>query len=597
MVLKPAEFTSLTALLFAEICQQVGLPNGVVNIVTGAAETGSAIVNHPDIAKIAFTGSTAVGQLIREQCAGTGKKLSLELGGKSPFIVFADADIDGAVEGLIDAIWFNQGQVCCAGSRLLVQEGIAETLIARIQQRLSHLIIGDPLDKNTEMGALVDASQWTRVNELVQAGCEDFTCWQPKLNLPTKGHYFLPTLFTEVTPEAMLWQTEIFGPVLVSATFRTPEEAIALANNTAYGLAASVWTEDMNLALECAPQLAAGVVWLNCTNQFHASAPFGGKRLSGFGREGGLEGLSEYLRAPALPSSKTEIKAMPAKATANTIDRTLKHYIGGKQVRPDGGYSETLLNDKAQFAGNLPSGNRKDIRNAVEAAENAGGWTRLSPFQRAQILYYIAENLQTRRDEFIQHHTAFMSSKQATLEVDQSIAQLFYYAGQCDKFDGRTRVINATTMALALPEPHEIIGIIGPDNAGLLGLINTVMPAIALGNRVINLVTSPAALALAEIHQVFDTSDLPAGVINLVYGAHNDCLENLASHDSLNALWYFGSAAPVQRLEQLATQTMTRTWINTQAIDWSALTEAQCQQFLHHATDLKTVWLPYGVSI
>jgi len=296
LVLKPAEFTPLTAMAFAEIAHEVGLPAGVVNIVNGHGETGAALVDHPDVDKIAFTGSTEVGRIIRKATAGSGKKLSLELGGKSPFIVYDDADLDSVVEGVVDAIWFNQGQVCCAGSRLLVQEGVAARLVMKLRARMEKLCVGSPLDKAVDMGAIVAPVQLERIRGLVDKGVEEgATMWQPSWACPKEGSFYPPTLFTDVQPSSTIAQVEIFGPVLVTMTFRTPEESVALANNTPYGLAASVWTESINLALDIAPKIKAGVVWVNSTNLFDAAAGFGGYRESGFGREGGRHGLLPYL--------------------------------------------------------------------------------------------------------------------------------------------------------------------------------------------------------------------------------------------------------------------------------------------------------------
>src|SRR5690554_860897 len=296
VVLKPAEFTPLTSLLFAEITRHVGLPAGVFNLVTGDGDTGAALVAHEQVDKLAFTGSTEVGRLIRRQSAGSGKKLSLELGGKSPSIVFEDADIDAAIEGLVDGIWLNQGEVCCAGSRLLVQEGLAEEMYARLRRRMARLRVGDPLDKAVDIGALVAPVQLERIERLVELGrSEGATCYQPDLDLPEGGLFYPPTLFTDVDPSATISQVEIFGPVLVSTTFRTPSEALELANNTRYGLAASVWSQNLDLALDVASRVKAGVVWVNGSNMFDAAAGFGGYRESGFGREGGREGMFEYL--------------------------------------------------------------------------------------------------------------------------------------------------------------------------------------------------------------------------------------------------------------------------------------------------------------
>src|SRR3954469_23255011 len=347
VVLKPAEFTPITALAFAEICQEVGLPKGVVNIITGDGRTGEALVQHPDVDKIAFTGSTEVGRAIRRATAETPKKLSLELGGKSPFIIFEDADLDSAVEGLVDGIWLNQGQVCCAGSRLLMQESIADKLIAKIQDRMNTLRVGPPLDKSIDIGAIVARVQLERIQKLVAQGvAEGATCWQPQLEMPSRGLYFPPTLLSNVHPASVVAQQEIFGPVLAAMTFRTPREAVELANNTVYGLAASVWSESVNVALHVAAQLKAGVVWVNSTNLFDAACGFGGYRESGFGREGGKEGMFEYLepvwfqQAPAIKAAVAADSAREGdgKVGGPAIDRTVKLYIGGKQTRPDSGY-------------------------------------------------------------------------------------------------------------------------------------------------------------------------------------------------------------------------------------------------------------------
>src|SRR5829696_3742181 len=400
IVMKPAEFTPLTALCFAEIARDAGLPPGVFNLITGDGATGAALVDHPDVDKIAFTGSTEVGRIIRKATAGSGKKLSLELGGKSPFIVYEDADLDSVVEGVVDAIWFNQGQVCCAGSRLLVQEGVADRLVAKLRARMEKLRIGRPLDKAIDMGAIVAPVQLDRIRGLVERGVDEgATMWQPSWACPTDGYFYPPTLFTGVQPSSTIAQVEIFGPVLVTMTFRTPEESVALANNTPFGLAASIWTESINLALDIAPRIKAGVVWINSTNMFDASSGFGGYRESGFGREGGREGMWEYVKpdragtgdmGPGNEESNTRGSATHAvwesghlgrgAVGANDarrptrvppINRTPKLFIGGKQTRPDQGYVRRVQAPNGTLVGEVGEGNRKDIRNAVEAAHSA----------------------------------------------------------------------------------------------------------------------------------------------------------------------------------------------------------------------------------
>jgi acyl-CoA reductase-like NAD-dependent aldehyde dehydrogenase len=297
VVLKPAETTPLTALLFAEVCRQADLPPGVVNIVTGAGGTGRAVVEHDDVDKVAFTGSTEVGRSIARAVAGTRKSLTLELGGKAANIVFDDAPIDQAVEGIVQGIFFNQGHVCCAGSRLLVQENVHDEVIASLQRRIGTLRVGDPLDKNTDIGAINSAEQLARIRELTAAGeAEGAQRWQPACDLPERGFWFPPTVFTEVSPAHRIAREEVFGPVLSVLTFRTPDEAVAKANNTTYGLSAGVWSEKGSRILKVADQLRAGVVWANTFNKFDPTSPFGGYKQSGYGREGGRHGLTGYLK-------------------------------------------------------------------------------------------------------------------------------------------------------------------------------------------------------------------------------------------------------------------------------------------------------------
>src|SRR3984893_8108403 len=483
VVLKPAEFTPLTALAFAEICHEIGLPAGVVNIVTGDGSTGEALVKHPDVDKIAFTGSTEVGRAIRSSTAQSHKRLSLELGGKSPFVVFEDADLDSAVEGLVDGIWLNQGQVCCAGSRLLMQESIAATLIAKIQERMSTLRIGPPLDKAIDIGAIVAPVQLERIRRLVDQGvAEGATCWQPpSIAMPSRGLYFPPTLLSNVHPTSIVAQQEIFGPVLAAMTFRTPREAVELANNTVYGLAASVWSESINVALHVAAQLKAGVVWVNSTNLFDAAFGFGGYKESGYGREGGREGLYEYLepawfnQAPRLATKAIAIDQSPEQemdSAAPPIDRTVKLYIGGKQTRLDSGYSAEVRSANGRLLGESPLGNRKDIRNAVEAARKADGWSRSTAHNRAQVLYYIGENLSQRQEEIAGRLAAVVGKEQAGAEVRQGIERVFSYAAWADKYDGAVHNPPFRNVALAMHEPVGTVGIVCPVDVPLLGFLS-----------------------------------------------------------------------------------------------------------------------------
>ncbi|MBF9048035.1 aldehyde dehydrogenase family protein [Rhodobacterales bacterium LSUCC0031] len=596
VVLKPAEYTSLTALLFGQICQEAGLPRGVVNIVTGDGRTGEAIVTHPGTAKIAFTGSTAVGRRIRENIAGMGKSLTLELGGKSPYIVFEDADIDSAIEGLVDAIWFNQGQVCCAGSRLLVQEGIADDVYTRLKARMAKLRVGDPLDKCIDMGALVDPIQHQAISAMVAANTEG-QLWHAPVDLPDTGCFFPPTLITGLSPAAPLMQEEIFGPVLVSTTFRTPAEAVEIANNTRYGLAATLWSENVNLALDIAPKLAAGVVWVNATNLFDAAAPFGGLRESGFGREGGWEGLSAYLkpRAKRMPIKPIAPVIAPATPEATGLDRTAKLYIGGKQTRPDGGYSTAVWSKRGKLLGHVGIGNRKDIRNAVEAARGASGWAKASAHNRAQVLYYIAENLSARADEFSQRlrDMTGCTQAQAAAEVATSIDRLFSYGAWADKMDGRVVQAPIRGVALAMRAPTGVIGALAPDAAPLLGTLSLVAPAIAMGNRVILVPSRAYPLAATDLYQVFDTSDLPGGVINIITGDAQELGQTLAAHADVDALWSFAGGLDQSKLEAASAGNLKRTWINDTMPDWAG-TDGEGRIFLDQATEVRTIWIPYG---
>ena len=606
VVIKPAKYTPLTALAFAELAMEVGLPAGVLNVVNGGPGTGQALVEHPGIDKIAFTGSTEVGRVIRRATAKSNKKISLELGGKSPFIVFDDADLDSAVEGLVDAIWFNQGQVCCAGSRLLVQERVAETLYARVRTRMETLRVGHPLDKSIDIGAIVSPVQLETIRKMVDAGvAEGARCWQPSAALPEKGCYFPPTLLTEVHPTATVAQQEIFGPVLAAMTFRTPAEAVELANNTVYGLAASVWSENINVALDAAAQVKAGVVWVNCTNQFDAACGFGGYRESGYGREGGREGMLEYLT----PKWMTHLPAAKAKAAhgeapgdedgveaaAEGIDRTVKQYIGGKQARPDSGYSFAVHGRDGQLLGEAPLGNRKDIRNAVEAARGATGWAKMAAHGRAQVLYYLAENLIQRRDEIAQRLAGAVGEEQAAAETDLAVQRIFSYAGWADKYEGVVHHPAGRNITIAMPEPVGAIGILAPAEAPLVGLLSLVLPAIAMGNTVVAVPSERYPLIIGDLYQVLETSDVPGGVVNLVAGRPAELGKTLAEHDGIDAIWCFRSDEEAAAVRAASVGNMKQVWTNDgHAYDWFNAAQAEGRWFLGHATQVKNIWVPYG---
>jgi aldehyde dehydrogenase (NAD+) len=604
VVLKPAEFTPLTALAFAELCNEVGLPAGVVNIVTGDGTTGEALVVHPGVNKIAFTGSTEVGRAIRRATADSEKKLSLELGGKSPYVVFEDADLDSAVEGLVDGIWLNQGQVCCAGSRLLMQESVAERLTHKLKVRMAKLRVGSPLDKATDIGAIVAPVQLQRIEGLVAQGvAEGASCWQPQLPMPARGLYYPPTLFTDVHPTSVLAQQEIFGPVLAAMTFRTPAEAVELANNTAYGLAASVWSESINLALQVAAGIKAGVVWVNSTNLFDAACGFGGYRESGFGREGGGEGMREYLepiwfrKAPLLRAGVAQRRGKPDRKDGKRagIDRTVKQYIGGKQVRPDSGYSFECRSVQGVLLGEAPLGNRKDIRNAVEAARRAEKWGTTSTHNRAQILYYAAENLSQRGKDITARLALAVGPKQAAAEMKHGIERLFEYAAWADKYEGAVHSPPGRNIAMAMNEALGTVGVICPQHEPLLGFLSLVAPLLACGNTVVAVPSERYPLIAGDLYQVFDTSDVPAGVINMVAGRPGELVKVLAEHDDLDALWCHASRELCATAKRLSAGNLKQVWTNEgREIDFFSGPGAQGRWYLDHACQVKNIWVPYG---
>ena len=550
-----------------------------------------------------------MGRILRRQTAGSGKKLSLELGGKSPFIVFENADLDAAVEGVVDAIWFNQGEVCCAGSRALVQEGIADRFHEKLKARMEKLRVGDPLDKSMDMGAVVAPVQVEQITAKVQAGvAEGAEMWQPswagKFASANEGCFYPPTLFTHVSPASSLAQEEVFGPVLASMTFRTPGEAVQLANNSRYGLAASIWSQNLDEAFDTARKVKSGVVWINSTNLFDAAAGFGGYKESGYGREGGREGMMEYLvpawqkKAKALPESEALLAPTPAPGgEGGGLDRTVKLYIGGKQARPDSGYSYPVTGKGGKHLAEVGLGNRKDIRNAVEAAHKASGWSGMTGHARAQVLYFLAENLELRAREFAERlGEAGASSHAAKREVEASVSRIMFYAAWADKYDGAVRAPASRMLSLALNEPWDVMGISCPDEAPLLAFISLVMPAISMGNRVVVTPSPTQPLAACDLYQVLDTSDVPGGVINIVTGDRDTLADTMAKHDDIAALWYFGGAKGTEMAERESAGNLKPVWANNgKARDWHDTEQGEGEEFLFRATRIKTIWTPFGV--
>ena len=589
VVLKPAEYTSLSAMIFAELCDEAGVPPGVVNIVTGDGETGAALVD-AEVDKIAFTGSTSVGRAIRKATAGRGIPLTLELGGKSPYIVFDDADIDSAIEGLVDAIWFNQGQVCCAGSRLLVQEGIADAFYEKLRARMATLRMGDPLDKSIDIGAVVGPVQLQTITSMVDANTEGDTYRAPG-PLPANGCYYPPTLITGLSSASTLMQEEIFGPVLASTTFRTPIEAVQIANNTRYGLAATLWTENVNLALDIAPKLAAGVVWVNATNLFDAAAGFGGVRESGYGREGGWEGLMAYTQPATKPKPAKPIAPLTGDGgPSDAVDRTGKLYIGGKQARPDGGYSRNVFGPRGALLGQAPEANRKDVRNAVEAAAGTK-WRTTTGHARAQILYFVGENLAARSDEFASRINAMTGKRSGAAEVEATVSALFSAAAWADKLDGAAKPVPMRGVALAMREAVGTIGILASDDKPLLGLVAPAAAAMAMGNSVVATASHPYPLAALDFVQVLETSDVPAGVFNILTGDPAELAVTLAEHMNVDALWSFAPRGLGSGIEAASAGNLKRTWVSESGHAWDA---SDIRAALDQGTEVKTIWVPYG---
>ncbi len=553
VVIKPAKYTPLTALAFAELAMEVGLPPGVLNVLTCDAKTGQALVEHPGIDKVAFTGSTEVGRIIRKATANSTKKLSLELGGKSPFVVFDDADLDSAVEGLVDAIWFNQGQVCCAGSRLLVQERVAETLYAKIRARMETLRVGPPLDKAIDIGAIVSPVQLESIRKMVDAGvAEGAKCWQPSNPLPEKGM---------LLPADAAHRRASGGDRGAGRDLRTGPRRHDLPHagrSCGAGQQHRLWPRRKRLEREhqrgARPGLAGeggrGVGELHQPvrrslrirrlsriglrarrrTRGHAGVP-DAEVAARAARCGSLQRLA-WLRL----TIRTSIE--PAAAP---IDRTVKQYIGGKQARPDSGYSFPVYGRDGELLGEAPLGNRKDIRNAVEAARNASGWARTGAHNRAQVIYYIAENMIQRRDEIAHRLARAVGEEQAAVEVDLSIERIFTYAAWADKYDGLVHHPPGRNIAIAMHEAVGAIGILAPTEAPLLGLLSLVLPAIAVGNTVVAVPSERYPLIIGDLYQLLDTSDLPGGVVNLVAGRPAELGKTLAEHDGIEAIWCFRS--------------------------------------------------------
>jgi aldehyde dehydrogenase (NAD+) len=604
VVLKPSKSTPMSALLLADILMnEVKLPPGVVNILTGDSKTGTMLYEHPVPWKVTFTGSTEVGRIIRKGTAGSHKHLTMELGGKSPFVVFDTADLDSAIEGVVNGIWFNEGQVCCAGSRLLVQEGIHDDFIKRLKRRMSKLRVGNPLDKAMDMGAITSAEQLRKITEMIEIGRkEGAVMWQPGNITCPKGGYFLPpTLFTNVEPAHTIAQEEIFGPVLVTLTFRTPAEAVQLANNTRYGLAASIWSQDIDTAMDVARRIKAGTIWINSTNLFDAAAGFGGYRESGYGREGGREGMYDVLveaaqGKPPLPVSAPAVTAAKSVHTNGEIDRTYRFLIGGKLARPDQAGSFHVTAPGGELLAVVGEANRKDVRNAVDAARGAfPSWFESAAHLRAQILYFFAENLGVERERFAAGIVAQTgcTPEEAEAEVGRAVSRIFDFAAYADKFGGTVQPVLGRRLVVGLREPVGVIGMRASDRSPLLGLVSILTPAIAMANTVVA-VAGRHAMTAMDLVQIIQHSDVPAGVVNLLTAQNPDAIGKiLAEHEDVDAIWSFGTAGGGKSAEEASIGNMKQTWVSAgENMDWSAVTS---EKLLLRSTQVKNIWVPYGV--
>ena len=616
VILKPSEQTPLSAMMFAELCREVGLPPGVVNVIPGnGSGVGSKIINaaaQQKINKIAFTGSTEVGRIIRKATAGSGAGLTLELGGKSPFIVFDDADLDSAADGVVDAIWFNQGEVCCGGSRILVQESVHDKFIEKLKARMSRLRIGGPLDKSIDMGAVVDRTQWTNINNFVEgAKKEGAEIFQPH-KVDAQSCFYPPTLVTKVNTSNTIVQEEVFGPVVTAMSFRTHDEAVELANNTVFGLAASVWSENTSKLNEVSSRLKCGVVWQNCTNKFDAMAGFGGYRESGYGREGGYEGLFAYMKHKSedglhflggeIVTADVSKPNHKFKSILNQdIDLTRKMFIGGAEKRADGGDMIPVVADfNGKLIGRVGKGNRKDIREAVKAASAAeAGWAGKTPAQRGQILKFIAERLSKRKVEFIETMRD-SGVLDASVEFDHSIKTLFNAAAWASKLEGKLhRPADGKFIIPALNEPVGVVGIAAPNEQPLLSFVTMVSHAIAMGNTVVALPSEKFPIPAMDLAEIFRTSDVPGGVINIVTGDRDELSKVLAQHNNVDALWYHGSEEGSKMVEQEAAMSnLKQTWVNCgKAYDWEALATKDSKALARRATQVKNIWQPWSEGI
>ncbi|XP_074874036.1 aldehyde dehydrogenase family 16 member A1 isoform X2 [Carettochelys insculpta] len=609
VVLLPPPRARLSALLLAELGAQAGLPPGVLNVLTGEGALAEGLAAHPGVDAVAVAGSVEVGRLLRCATAGLGTRLSLQLGGDTLVLVFDSADLDEAAVSLSD-------MVTGAGALLLVQETVAGALLQRLKMRLGRLRVGDPLDKAVDGGALADEAQRVAIETCMEEaraeGAEIFQAWAA---LPAQGPFYPPTLITGAATSSRCVREPIHGPVLVVLPFRTTQEAVALGNHRPAGLAASVWTESLPLAMEVAHRLQVGTIWLNGQTLLDAAAGFGSSQV------GGREGLCEWVRpsweshtrhSPAALDYKTFATSdgtQPPHGTASSpgpelqgnvprVDRTYKLYYGGAQQRPEGMASRPVLDPAGRVLAYVAAGSAKDVRNAVEVAHRAApGWGKRVAHARAQVLYYVAENLELRREEVASRLGALTgaSPEEAQREVDLGLERLFHWAAYCDKSGGTVQETPFHGTTLQLRQPLGVVGIACPDESPLLSFLSLLAPAVARGNAVVIVPSPRYPLPALDLCQIFDTSDVPGGVVNILTGDRDHLSRTLAQHQDVQAVWYFGTPEGSQFVEWASAGNLKRTWVSHGVPrQWEDPAQGAGEEFLYQATQCKTVWIPMG---
>ncbi len=551
VVLKPAPRAPLTTLAFAELCAEAGLPAGLVNVVAGDAETGAALAASGGVNRIGLAGSREAGRDVRRRTAGTGMGLALELGGPLRVIVCEDADLDAALEGVAEAAWLSQGRIGRAGVRVLVAEGVEDRVVARLTARMERVIVGDPLDRNTDMGAVIDTARRDRIRDQVaRARAEGATIAEGRA---PEGWFHPPVLAPATAPASLLWAEGPRAPVVTVTSFRTPDEAIALANNTCDGLAAAIWSENLNLSLDLAGRMAAGVVWLNCTDALDAGVEFGGCRDSGWGRAGGDTGMRAYLRAPVVAGT---------------------HAAGDRPQTADG-----------RGIADLPA--------AIEAAAASAGWSLRSGSSRADILRRVAGQMSDRRVELIAGLAeAGAPPVEAEAELETAIRRVAWYAARADRIAGRAVSTEIGAQALVMPEPLGVVGLVCPAERPLLGFVSLALPALAAGNRVVAVPSGAAPTPALELCRLFGTAGMPGGTVKVVPGPRDTLARTLARHDRVDAIWYVGPAGAM--IETESAGNLKPTWIEAEgARDWMGA-DGQGRGFLERGTRTKAIWLPRG---